>query len=59
MDLSMGLIRADIRANAIRITDWEAGSRYDMSFSVRIDTLEKYQSVTDKWYHSLKKQGIK
>ena len=24
-----------------------------------IDTLEKYQSLKDKWYHSLKKQGIK
>ena len=24
-----------------------------------IDTLEKYQSLTEKWYQSLKKQGIK
>jgi len=52
-------IPSEIRANAIKITDWEAGSRYDMSFSVRIDTLEKYQSLTEKWYQSLKKQGIK
>ena len=47
MDLSMGLIRADI-----------VMARQGIELYKK-DALEKYQSLTDKWYHSLKKQGIK
>ena len=48
-----------IRSNALMITDWEAGSRYDLQFVVRIDTLEKYQQIIDAWFNELKAQGIK
>lgn len=34
-------------ANAI--TDWEAGSRYDIGFSIRIDTLRHCYEVVDAW----------
>lgn len=48
-----------IRDNAITITDWEAGSRYDMHFVVRIDTLEKYFNILDEWYKQIRSRGIK
>lgn len=32
-----------------RITDWEAGSRYDYCFSIRIDTLKKCYEVIAEW----------
>ena len=31
------------------ITDWEAGSRYDIGFSIRIDTLKKCAEVIEAW----------
>ena len=31
------------------ITEWEAGSRYDYSFSVRIDVLKKCYDVLVEW----------
>ena len=31
------------------ITDWEAGSRYDIGFSIRIDTLKRCYEVIEKW----------
>lgn len=39
-----------IREKTARITDWEAGSRYDMSFSIRIDLLKKTYDVIEKWF---------
>ena len=30
------------------ITDWEAGSRYDIGFSIRIDTLKRCYEVIEK-----------
>ena len=38
-----------IAAHINSITDWEAGSRYSISFSVRIDSLKKCYEVIDKW----------
>lgn len=38
-----------IRKHSLQITDWEAGSRYDVDFSVRIDTLKKTYEVICKW----------
>ena len=38
-----------IRKHSLQITDWEAGSRYDVGFSVRIDTLKKTYEVLCKW----------
>ncbi|MCC8050571.1 MAG: HEPN domain-containing protein [Clostridiales bacterium] len=42
-----------IRKNSHIITGWEAGSRYDIHFSVRIDTLEKCLEVIEEWYKSI------
>lgn len=44
-----------IEDNASVITKWEAGSRYDLHFSVRIDTLEKYLVEIEGWYRYIKK----
>ena len=38
-----------IREHSLQITDWESGSRYDVGFSVRIDTLKKTYEVLSKW----------
>ena len=38
-----------VRQHSVQITDWEAGSRYDVGFSVRIDTLKKTYEVICKW----------
>ena len=48
--LSIALIIPDyIRKHSLQITDWEAGSRYDVGFSVRIDTLKKTYEVLCNW----------
>lgn len=52
-------VPGEIRENALMITDWEAGSRYDLHFVVRIDTLERYQSLVNCWFKELKKRGIR
>lgn len=39
-----------IRERSLLITDWEAGSRYDVGFSIRIDTLKKTYEVVEKWF---------
>ena len=47
------------RKNALIISDWEASSRYDIHFSIKITTLEKcYKEITD-WYDGLDRAGIK
>ena len=38
-----------IREHVNQITEWEAGSRYDISFSVRIDTLKKCYDIVKEW----------
>ena len=38
-----------IQNHIISITDWEAGSRYDVGFSVRIDVLKKTLEVISEW----------
>ena len=43
-----------IEDNCMTITDWEAGSRYDIKFSVRVDTLETYIGVCDEWMKQIK-----
>lgn len=48
-----------IRKNALIITDWEANGRYDMHFSVRINTLEKYYNAIFAWYQSVWNSGIR
>ena len=47
------------RKNALIISDWEASSRYDIHFSIKITSLEKcYKEITD-WYDGLDRAGIK
>lgn len=58
--LNFGVVVPEyIRDKAILITDWEAGSRYDMHFSIRIDTLEKCHEEINDWYDHLKKRRIR
>ena len=38
-----------IREHSLQITNWEAGSRYDVGFSVRIDTLKKAYVAIEEW----------
>lgn len=39
-----------IKDNSLIITDWEAGSRYDVGFSIRIDTLKRAYDELNNWY---------
>ena len=43
-----------IRDHANRISDWEAGSRYDIGFSIRIDTLKTTFDVVSRWMREVK-----
>ena len=38
-----------IRSHVNSISDWEAGSRYDIGFSIRIDTLKKTYEEIEQW----------
>ena len=38
-----------INNHANSITEWEAGSRYDIGFSVRIDALKKCYETVNEW----------
>lgn len=42
-----------IKEHLDMITKWEAGSRYDLRFSIRIDVLRKYHLIIRKWYDAL------
>lgn len=43
-----------IREHSVQISDWEAGSRYDVGFSIRIDTLERTYEVISEWERNVK-----
>ncbi|MBR5967890.1 MAG: hypothetical protein IK001_04760, partial [Lachnospiraceae bacterium] len=38
-----------IKDHSNAITEWEAGSLYDLSFSIRIDTLKKCYEIITEW----------
>ena len=38
-----------VRQHSVQISDWEAGSRYDVAFSVRISTLKKAYDEIAAW----------
>ncbi|MBR1642147.1 MAG: HEPN domain-containing protein [Butyrivibrio sp.] len=38
-----------IRDHVNSITEWEAGNRYDIGFSIRIDTLKKCYGIVADW----------
>ncbi|MBO6148120.1 MAG: HEPN domain-containing protein [Lachnospiraceae bacterium] len=42
-----------VRDKSLRITDWEAGSRYDVGFSIRIDLLRRTYEVVVNWFEQL------
>ena len=42
-----------VRKNSIKISDWEAGSRYSVAFSIRIDTLITAYDVVKEWFERL------
>ncbi len=49
--LGIELIIPDyVRKNSLLITGWEAGSRYDICFSIRIDAIKKAYNVIAIWY---------
>ena len=52
-------IPKSIDENALMITDWEAGSRYDVHFSIRIDTLKKMYQIVNEWYGKVYSAGIR
>ena len=43
-----------VRKNSLLITGWEAGSRYDICFSIRIDAIKKAYDVIAGWYRQIK-----
>lgn len=45
--------------NSLVITNWEAGSRYDVGFQIRIDTLQRSLSEVENWFENLYKSGIR
>lgn len=53
------IIPINIRKHALIITDWEVSGRYDIHFSVKINSLEKYYREISKWYDALYKKGIR
>lgn len=53
------LLPKKIDNNALTITDWEAGSRYDLHFSVRIDTLKGIYNIIEDWYKEIYDRGIR
>lgn len=52
-------VPAYVQKNALMLSDWEVGSRYDIHFSVRISVLEKCFQVISAWYASLYEKGFR
>lgn len=48
----------EIRDNAYMYSDWEAAGRYDLHFSVRLDSIEKALRLAEKWLGEVE-PGIK
>lgn len=48
-----------VRKHLHEITSWEAESRYDLHFSVRIDTLKRCQEELQQWYSELKRHRFR
>lgn len=41
--------------NAQMYTDWEAAGRYDLHFSVRVDSIEKAVRIAESWIETLER----
>lgn len=48
-------IPKDIIINVQMYTDWEAAGRYDLHFSVRVDSVEKAIRLAQDWIDDLKR----
>jgi len=44
----------EIISNAQMYTDWEAAGRYDLHFTVRVDSVEKALRLAQQWMEKLK-----
>ena len=53
------VIPQEVDENALFISDWEAGSRYDVRFSIRIDKLRKMYDVISTWHQEVYSKGIR
>lgn len=42
-------IPKEIKDNAYKYSDWEAAGRYDLHFSVRMDSIEKALRLAEEW----------
>ena len=58
IDVSL-IVPKYIRDNSLVLTEWEAGSRYDIGFRIRIDTLKKAADELELWYDEVLAAGIK
>lgn len=47
-------VSKDIILNAKMYTDWEAAGRYDLHFTVRVDSIEKALRLAQSWMEDLK-----
>jgi HEPN domain-containing protein len=43
-----------VRKRSLEIIEWEAGSRYDIGFTARIDTLKRTYSEIENWIERMK-----
>lgn len=48
-----------VKKNALFISDWEASSRYDLHFSIKITSLKKCYEEIDTWYQRIWDRGIR
>lgn len=44
----------EIKDKAYMYSDWEAAGRYDLHFSVRVDSVEKALRLVEKWMKEIK-----
>ncbi len=55
MILTIGIdIPVYVRKRSLEITEWEAGSRCDIGFTARIDTLKRTYSEIENWIERMK-----
>ncbi len=48
-----------IRENSLVLTGWEAGSRYEVGFQIRIDSLKKALREAESWFDALYQTGLR
>ena len=46
------------RENILVLTGWEAGSRYEVGFQIRIDSLKKALREAGSWFDALYQTGL-